>query len=151
VPQPFYRNDFRSVSHYGQGQAAIDPPSIHQNGARATLAVIAALFGSCEVSLSRKCYPWLDGKRSCLPRCEYHECRRGFEHGIHSASQSWFFTRGGDVVSAGNAKSSAPREGFLCTLSDRISTHKVCMRAVKRKWLGAPRGGQPCRKAHQRP
>ena len=97
--QTFDGDDLGAVLHYRERKTGIDPPSIHQHRARATLAVVAALFGAGEVEVvpkrveqrrprRRLQLPLLPvdiernqnlgrrwAGRRCAPRCSFASCR----------------------------------------------------------------------------
>jgi hypothetical protein len=47
--EPFDRDDLAAVVHHRQGQAGIDALAVHQHGAGAALAAVAALLGAGQV------------------------------------------------------------------------------------------------------
>ena len=47
----FHGRDFRAVFHDGEGETGDDPAAVHEHGARAALAVIAALLGAGEIEM----------------------------------------------------------------------------------------------------
>jgi len=52
VRQSFDRGDLSAVFHDGQRETGIYPTTIDQNGARATLPVIATLFGAGKTEMN---------------------------------------------------------------------------------------------------
>jgi hypothetical protein len=44
--QALDRGDLGALGRHGQQQAAVDPPTVHQDGASPALTVVAAFFGS---------------------------------------------------------------------------------------------------------
>ena len=72
VGQPLDGDDLGILVRDGEGQTAIDAPTVEQNGAGAALPMVAALLGAGEAEpLAQRIQQRrarIDNKRMCLPR-----------------------------------------------------------------------------------
>jgi hypothetical protein len=68
--QSFDGGDLSAIFHHSQRETGIYPATIDQNGARATLSVVATLFGAGETEMNtqgvKQCGPGSKGQLSCL-------------------------------------------------------------------------------------